>query len=131
MKITLINGYAEVPDDSKVIDLSSGKAADIGVISDKSGNLPPLVVVSDKSVRGLSVEEGDKLVDDAIKDLPQYIEAKSQELPYPSNSTSKEEWKRWNDSFRLGFFPLAMFVDMPVSGYAIHEHEHDDLGKGF
>ena len=121
MKISLLKGYAEVPDGTTVVDLSGGMAADIGIISDKSGELTPVVVVSDKSVRGLSVEEEDSLVDEAIRDLPQYQEAKSQEMPYPTCNASQEEWERWNESFRLGFFPLAMFENLADTEYRLYE----------
>lgn len=120
-KIALLEGYAIVPDESTVIDLSGGNAADVGVIADRRGELPYLVVVSDKSVQGLSAEDESRIVDEAIKDLPSYVEVKSQELPYPTRNASKEEWRKWNDSFRLGFFPLALFQHLTNRDYRLYE----------
>ena len=123
LRIKLLKGYAEVPEDSIIIDLSKGNKVDVGVISDREGELPTLVVISSESVRGLSVEAEEDLINKAIRDLPRFRYVKEQELPFPNKHASDKEWIKWNDSFRLGFFPLAMFKSSNNMKYRIFEDD--------
>ncbi len=122
-RINLTKGYADIPPNVMVLTLSDGIGEDVGVISDKTGELHPIVVVAGKSLRGLSVVEEDALVNEVVERLARYKEVKSKELPYPFGKT-EYEYIKWNNSFRLGFFPLSIFETLRIAdSYSIHEND--------
>ncbi len=102
-KIGLANGYAEIPTDMMVVDISDGGEVDhMAIIADYKHAVPPIAVVSDKSLCRLSAEAEDAVVEAAIKDLPEY----------------QEEWDEDEDNgiIRLGLFPLEMFSTLTERG---------------
>lgn len=117
MRIGLQNGYAILPQGVAIVDLSQGHARDVGVIRDRDGELPSLVVISSASVRGLSVKQEEWLVAAAIADRPEYQRVQADELAYPSKDTCERNWHVWSDSIRLGFFPLP--ESHKIDGYRI------------
>ncbi len=102
-KIELLNGYAEIPADMRVIDISAdGNINHVAIIADHKHEVPPIAVVSDKTMCGLSTDTEKAVVEAAIKDLPEYQTA----------------WKDVNGTgiIRLGLFPLEMIRTMAKLG---------------
>ena len=119
MKISISSGYAIVPDNAKLIDVSKGKHEDIGIIRDIKGELPTLTIIFGKSVGNLTMKEEERIVNEIIKDLPEYYNAKRQELPYPAHNADEDEWLEWSNSFRLRFFPIAMLIHFANTDYQL------------
>lgn len=127
-EIELIKGKADVPDNTYIIDLSDGSPTDIGVIIDADGVLEPLAVVYPKSVCHLSPKEADDLVWSAIKDLPQYCEARSQEIPYSQNASEQEEFQRVM-SIRLRLYPMEMIQRLKDDNYHLYRNYGNEEKK--
>ncbi len=113
MDILLKKLHAAVPKNATIVDLSNGNAIDAGVISDRRGELPPVVVLSSKYLNSISPIEEDRLVKEAIKELPQYLEVRAQERSYDDAG--------WNVSFRLGFFPITQLRLFSDTEYKMYE----------
>lgn len=110
--IKLATGYAVVPGGSIVVDISDDKRPDyVGIISDCEGELTRVVVLSDISLMGLSDEQEENVINKAIKDLPEHKSIKEEEIPFPGYNAGTEELLAWYETFRLGFYPLGMFLD--------------------
>lgn len=105
-KIKLKNGYAFVPMNAIIINLTDGKGVDIGIIKDTYRKLPDLYVVSEKEFGRMSVKEENQLIDKAIEHLPEYREVRLNELPFPQ-SENLEEGLRWFESRKLYFNTLV------------------------
>ncbi len=123
-KVKLVHGFVTVPSDINVVDISEcGDADYAAVLSDKAGVLPPLLIISDSSFCGINAATEDEVVTKAIKNLKRYQTVKAQELPYPNENGCKLFWNEWNDSFRLGLFPVEMFAHTEMEAYQLHREE--------
>ena len=109
-KRTKQNGLAIVPEKSRIVDLSDGKSTNEAVISDHKGELAPILVKCEKSLKYLTAEEEEEIVQKAILGMPEYQAALDQELPYPTSDASEDEWMKWMRSRRLNLYPCEMFA---------------------
>jgi hypothetical protein len=114
--IRLKNGVATIPCNVIVIRLTDGACTDIGVIKDNKGLLTDLVIISDESLRRLSVKEENDLIDRAIENLPLYQKVRSAELPFPSSDDPAEDLL-WFESEKLYFNSISALVAAGCNEY--------------
>lgn len=110
-KIELVHGFLAVSEESTIVMEGAADAADYaGVVAERNGTIPHIIVLLDKPVTDLSAEEEEAVYEHIGSLYPKVAEALAEEVAAVLNgqAISNAEWQK---SRRLGLFAIPEVPD--------------------
>lgn len=111
-RIRLKTGVLIIPDEAIIADTTMTENVDYaGIVIDRDGQVPWLIILSESPLIKLSFEDEDALVLGAISDMPDYKVIRSEEADRVFEDGIWINQLDWNETFRLRFHMVPEVED--------------------